>query len=85
MKPSKRPKDINPNELQLGVKVNGPKIADVKSLLEKHYGDQWFEIDTVKWYKEVIDNNELKPDNPQLECECFYNEPEQHEVNQLVV
>lgn len=88
MKPGKKPIDINPDELKVGVKVNVSKIQDVQALLGKHYGEKWNEIENVKWYEEVISNNDLMPDNPQPECECLNetsNEGHEIEVNQLVL
>lgn len=86
MRPGKKVWDINPAELTLGVKVNALKIKDVRDLLQKHYGEKWSEMENVKWYNEVINNNEMMPENPLPECECLNNNAcdEVMEVNQVV-
>ncbi|KAJ8886909.1 hypothetical protein PR048_013123 [Dryococelus australis] len=52
MKKDKGPTNINPTELVPGIKVKPSKIHDVKTLLTKHYGDQWCAIDKLKWFTE---------------------------------
>lgn len=51
--------------------MNHLKIKDVQVLLGKLYGGKWNELEKVKYYEEVIKNNELMPDNPQPEYECL--------------
>lgn len=59
---------INPNDLKFGVKVNTAKIQNVRALVEKHYCEKWNETENVKWYEEVLNNNDLMFENPQPEC-----------------
>lgn len=69
------------SELQWSTGRSGPKCKsksfktfDVEKLLIKHYGSTWDEIERLKWYQNVIDNNRLTEEagvvsvDPQCEC-----------------
>ena len=50
--------DISPNPIPVGVRVAPAKLSDVQNLLQKHYGDDWREIEFLSYYKNVIDGQD---------------------------
>lgn len=60
LKRSKRPRDIRPLIVQKGVPPNPKKLKDVRTLLIKHYGDEWEELDILAYYKSVLQTYELE-------------------------
>lgn len=56
--------------IPIGIPVKAEKLADVKKLLSKHFGEQWTELEELKWYCEVIESAEPSID-VNNECECF--------------
>lgn len=88
MKPGENRIYINPNELEVGIKVNHLNIKDMQALPGKHYGRKWNDMEKVKWCGDVINNNQLMPDNPQPESECLNkqsDEGQEVEVNQVIL
>lgn len=71
-KKGKKPMDINPTELVIGVKVKPSKIIDVEKLLVKHYGENWKELQKLQWLKKIIEENDTKPELPKeaFHCDC---------------
>lgn len=40
--------------------------------MEKHFENNGFELDKLKWFKKVMDENDIKPNNPaKADCECL--------------
>lgn len=44
----------NPKQISTGRIVNVLKVRDVNKLLKKHYGDNWQQIDSLEFYKNII-------------------------------
>lgn len=59
-KKNKRPTDIRPLVVQKGVPPNAKKLKDVRTLLTKHYGDRWEELDNLSYYKNVLQKYEME-------------------------
>lgn len=72
--------NVNPREIPIGVKVKQAKIVDIERLLSKHYGTQWKQIESLQWYKNVIDANDLHSVNNNDECECLHGADDNPEV-----
>lgn len=47
--------NIQPVVKPKGVPINPKKVNDVKKLLEKHYGPEWQELETLKFYKDLFE------------------------------
>lgn len=62
----------NPQKLPIGIPVKKEKVNDVSNLLLKHFGCEWKSLDTLLWYKRIVessgDNDELVEELP---CECI--------------
>lgn len=55
---NKLAKDIKPNIItKCQIKTNINKINDVKKLLRTHYGDEWQQVEMLKFYKTVFAQN----------------------------
>nr|XP_024218186.1 uncharacterized protein LOC112211192 [Halyomorpha halys] len=50
-------------EIPIGVDVSEQKLDDVGALLKKHFGEDWRALDTLDFYKEVIDRTTLPIQN----------------------
>ncbi|XP_046683195.1 uncharacterized protein LOC124369303 isoform X1 [Homalodisca vitripennis] len=86
-KPGKNLSTINPVQFKIGVKVQSAKLKDVQKLLQNHYGNQWHEIGSLQWYKDIIDKNDGLPEKPhefQNECECMVNNEHEEELIEIV-
>lgn len=59
--------NLEPEKLPLGVSVSQLKLTDVKNLLQKHYGDGWQILDSLSYFKTLLnrDNNlpQVHPNN----------------------
>lgn len=44
-------KHIEPALINVGVSVKSAKLNDVRSLLVKHYGEDWPTVDSLKYYR----------------------------------
>lgn len=62
-----KPEEINPLEVPIGVPLKVDKVADVGKLLAKHFGEKWKDLESLKWYKSVLDYDSHLPDE---QCEC---------------
>nr|CAD7448381.1 unnamed protein product [Timema bartmani] len=78
MKQGKRISMIKPTEVLPGVRINAAMIKDVHKLLEKHYGNTWGEIENLKGYQKIINeqinNLAVIPEGTHADdpdCECF--------------
>lgn len=73
-KKGKRISMINPDQLKIGVKVKPTKLSDVENLLKAHYGNEWSEIEGLKWYNNILSENRMMPEVPGFVyddvCEC---------------
>lgn len=58
-------------------KVTQEKKKDVENLLKKHYGDEWRNIELLKFYKHVIDGSEEAEELNDTPC-CQPQEEEQN-------
>lgn len=56
-KRGKQISNMNAVVIQPGFKINENKIKDVKTLLQKHFGNDWRELSKLTYYKEVINSN----------------------------
>ncbi|KAG8287332.1 hypothetical protein J6590_041576 [Homalodisca vitripennis] len=86
-KPGKNLSTINPVQFKIGVKVQSAKLKDVQKLLQNQYGNQWHEIGSLQWYKDIIDKNDGLPEKPhefQNECECMVNNEHEEELIEIV-
>ncbi|CAG9789737.1 unnamed protein product [Diatraea saccharalis] len=69
---------ISPNEMLLGVPVKSEKINDVSTLLSKHYGSDWKEINDLSFYRNIIYQPNININNAESEesyCECRVENP----------
>lgn len=46
--------NIEPEVIQFGNALKASKLTDIKSLLGKHYGDEWAKIPFLSFYTEVL-------------------------------
>lgn len=60
---------INPETVQLHVKVKEEKLNDVKKLLRTHYGDNWEDMPQLDYYKNVFSRTQHNHNNADEECE----------------
>ncbi|KAL4713324.1 hypothetical protein ACJJTC_012396 [Scirpophaga incertulas] len=60
--------DMAPSIVRRGNKVNIKKILDVANLLKKHFGEDWRTIDTLKYYKDVEEDNDNFEEHESLQC-----------------
>lgn len=82
---------INPDELKVGLEVNPSKVADVKKLLETHFGQEWHHLEALAWYRDISQGNEQQPEQPGVayyvedepECECMVQEVDNIGLNWL--
>lgn len=80
---------INPDVINVGVKVNALKLQDVNKLLTKHYGELWQTFDTLQFFSSILkqnnqpssNNNENEADEELVEGKTDANE----EIPDLVV
>jgi hypothetical protein len=56
VKKDKAIKNIDPEVIAVNVHVDDSKKSDVDKLLAKHYGENWRERNTLKYYKHVLSN-----------------------------
>lgn len=76
-KRSKKIKDIVPPALiPVGVQIAALKINDVSLLLSKHFGNDWMSLQTLSFYKDIVQqqqNNEVlkQEDSVQEICENY--------------
>ncbi|CAG4961112.1 unnamed protein product [Colias eurytheme] len=53
------------------------KKKDISNLLKKQFGEEWYNLDELKWYKElIIDESNCSPEeeqNTEMEsmCDCL--------------
>lgn len=52
--PNKKPGQINPEKIPLGLPPKPAKAADVKKLLEKHFGPRWDDREDLDFYKTAL-------------------------------
>ncbi|XP_046673782.1 uncharacterized protein LOC124362930 [Homalodisca vitripennis] len=62
-------RNINPQMKPNSVQVNPAKVKDVKTLLRKHYGEQWDQLEFLRYYADLFttndgENQELNQDDP---------------------
>lgn len=67
-KKNKTCSDCIPVILPRGNKVNEKKISDVTNLLNKHFGDDWRNLDTLKYYKDIEANNNSFESHENMQC-----------------
>lgn len=67
---NKNIRDIMPQQLPNIVPVNKNKLADVKKLLQKHFGPEWTEISLLSFYVNIFDAQEslAEPEVPEERC-----------------
>lgn len=71
--------DFHPVEIQAGNAISLEKIKDVKTLLEKHFGTNWREIESLRFFKNLFhtgvqDHTDEIEDDP--ECTFSADPPE---------
>lgn len=78
LKRGKQLRNLVPNEMPRGVSVSQLKLTDVKKLLQKHYGEEWTNQESLKYFKELLlrDNNNLPQVCDDGEC-CEQNVTEE--------
>ena len=61
--------DIIPSiVLSKGVEINPKKVIDVNNLLMKHYGPDWKLMDGLKFYVNIIKNENNNSENVHTDC-----------------
>lgn len=51
--------NISLMELPRGKKIKEEKLQDIDTILKKHYGSEWQDLDFLDYYKNILTNNEL--------------------------
>ncbi|XP_045451472.1 uncharacterized protein LOC123660432 [Melitaea cinxia] len=64
----KKISDLAPVILPRGNKVNIKKILDVANLLKKHFGEDWWIVDPLKYYKDIEENNNNFAEHEYIQC-----------------
>ncbi|KAL1516230.1 hypothetical protein ABEB36_000149 [Hypothenemus hampei] len=54
-KKNKFPTNIKPKTIPTGKRPKNLKLKDVSNLLKKHYGNEWHDMETLKYYKNVLE------------------------------
>ncbi|KAJ8880669.1 hypothetical protein PR048_017139 [Dryococelus australis] len=49
--------DASPYKLQIGIPVTKEKVNDVGNLSLKHFGCEWKSLDSLQWYKRIVESN----------------------------
>ena len=80
-KKSKSLLELNPATIPVGCSVNPKKIADVKNLLSKHFGENWQERECLQWYRNLTGLSEGGNSANSEPCEC--NELESEDFDEL--
>lgn len=82
LKKNAKIENIRPPAIPVGVPVNALKLRDVEALLSKHFGEEWRNLETLKWYVDVTGGKETVEDEDQCECmespEIFDEEPDMY-------
>ena len=55
------------------------KLQDIRKLLQAHYGENWYDNSSLKWYRELLEAPEERHDENDdelefCECDCLVNE-----------
>lgn len=62
---------IQPQTLSSGVPVNKNKLQDVKKLLDKHFGPEWMNLQSLAFYVNLFASQEsltASPEENATEC-----------------
>ncbi|KAJ8881631.1 hypothetical protein PR048_018117 [Dryococelus australis] len=49
--------DASPHKLPIGIPVT-EKVNDVGNLMLKHFGFEWKSLDSLQWYKRIVESND---------------------------
>lgn len=63
---------IKPRHLPYTVKVKKEKLTDVVKLLQKHFGVDWREIESLNFYRRILDGNDDATVGEDNEYTCVY-------------
>ncbi|VVC99807.1 unnamed protein product [Leptidea sinapis] len=67
-KRGKKISEMAPTILRRGNKVNPKKILDVAKLFKKHFSEDWRTIDSLKYFKEIEENNDNFVEHDNHQC-----------------
>lgn len=75
-------KDTNqPAFIEKGIKISPQKFTDVLNLLRKHFGENWRDLDSLIFYKNLEDQDRAEENDNEPEAECERME----EVSDLLI
>lgn len=75
MKKLKQISDIRSQEIIKSHSTKQEKKENVKNLLNKHYGTNWRNLDSLQLYKTIIDGDSNMNDEEELVCELMEDTP----------
>ncbi|KAJ8897178.1 hypothetical protein PR048_002524 [Dryococelus australis] len=63
--------DASPHKLPIGIPVTKDKVNDVGDLLLKHFSCEWKSLDSLQWYKRIVESNGHNVgEEVELPCDC---------------
>lgn len=66
-----------PDAIKTGVPIAPLKIRDVKNLLTKHFGNNWPQLESLIYFKNIVENISVESEGADVEnkeCDEFYDE-----------
>nr|CAH7760116.1 unnamed protein product [Callosobruchus chinensis] len=65
MKKGKKLSNFDPVDIPKGVALKPDKLLDIRKLLVKHFGNDWFKRDDVVFYNQLLENNAAELTEPE--------------------